>query len=153
MIAACFPMRNKLLRRISTFWGSRGKDMLGKKCARSPGCCCSRRTTRRVRSRAPPPLRSMSPWPRRAGWQLGGPTSTCRQRWGRRALRTRFYGFLRAVLLYVLLLGVDVATHAQVLHLIDLGEVELLFAAAYSSWMRLCSFLVFGIFLYRGRPA
>ena len=54
-----------------------------------------------------------------------------------RALRARFYGFLRAfLLLSMLLLAVDVAAHAQGWHLADLEAVEGLFAAAYGAWMR-----------------
>uniref|UniRef100_A0ACD5VID7 Uncharacterized protein n=1 Tax=Avena sativa TaxID=4498 RepID=A0ACD5VID7_AVESA len=57
------------------------------------------------------------------------------------ALRARFYGFLRAFLLFsMLLLAVDVAAHAQGWHLPaavpDLEDVQGLFAAAYGSWMR-----------------
>lgn len=56
------------------------------------------------------------------------------------ALRTRFYGFLRAfLLLSMLLLAADVAAHAQGWHLAalpDLEAVEGLFAAAYAAWMR-----------------
>jgi hypothetical protein len=50
------------------------------------------------------------------------------------AMRTRFYGLLRAfLLLSVLLLAFDVAAHAQGWHL---EAVEGLFAAAYAAWMR-----------------
>jgi hypothetical protein len=57
------------------------------------------------------------------------------------ALRTRFYGFLRASLvLSMLLLAVDVAAHLQGWHLAvdvpDLLAVEGLFAAGYASWVR-----------------
>ncbi|PAN28331.1 hypothetical protein PAHAL_5G145500 [Panicum hallii] len=58
------------------------------------------------------------------------------------ALRTRFYGFLRAfLLLSMLLLAVDVAAHLQGWHLAvdvpDLLAVEGLFAAGYASWVRI----------------
>ncbi|KAF8663813.1 hypothetical protein HU200_055145 [Digitaria exilis] len=58
------------------------------------------------------------------------------------ALRTRFYGFLRAFLvLSMLLLAVDVAAHIQGWHLAvdvpDLLAVEGLFAAGYASWVRI----------------
>ncbi|NP_001169244.2 Probable xyloglucan glycosyltransferase 1-like [Zea mays] len=57
------------------------------------------------------------------------------------ALRSRFYGFLRASLvLSVLLLAADVAAHLQGWHLAvdvpDLLAVEGLFAAGYASWAR-----------------
>jgi len=58
------------------------------------------------------------------------------------ALRTRFYGFLRAfLLLSMLLLAVDVAAHLQGWHLAvdvpDLLAFEGLFAAGYASWVRI----------------
>ncbi|OEL20409.1 putative xyloglucan glycosyltransferase 1 [Dichanthelium oligosanthes] len=58
------------------------------------------------------------------------------------ALRTRFYGCLRAFLvLSMLLLAVDVAAHLQGWHLAvdvpDLLAVEGLFAAGYASWVRI----------------